>query len=59
MTDIQARTGSRLRGKGAPFPTRDYIGAMCLEMARMAEAEGDAELASLLRQAAAAAGAPN
>jgi hypothetical protein len=32
---------------------------MCLEMARMAEVEGDAELASLLRQAAVAAGAPS
>ena len=59
MTGVQVRTSSRLRGTGPAFPTREYIGAMCLEMARMAEVEGDAELASLLRQAAVAAGAPS
>ncbi|MFN3836260.1 MAG: hypothetical protein ACK4MI_00955 [Brevundimonas sp.] len=40
------------------FPTREYIGAMALEMARMARDEGDGRLAGLLEQAAGAAALP-
>lgn len=41
----------------ASFPTRHYIGAMCLEMARMAKDDGDEVLAEALRKAAEQAGA--
>ena len=37
------------------FPTREYIGAMALEMARMAREGGDGRLAGLLEDAARAA----
>lgn len=40
------------------YPVRNYIGAMALEMARMAVDEGDGELAALLKQAADVAGRP-
>ncbi|WP_292023372.1 MULTISPECIES: hypothetical protein [unclassified Brevundimonas] len=40
------------------FPTREYIGAMALEMARMAREEGDGRLAGLLEDAAGAAALP-
>lgn len=40
------------------FPTREYIGAMALEMARMAREEGDDRLARLLEDAAGAASQP-
>ncbi len=40
------------------FPTREYIGAMALEMARMAREEGDGRLAGLLEDAADAAALP-
>lgn len=40
----------------ASFPTRHYIGAMCLEMARMAKDDGDEVLADALRKAAKQAG---
>lgn len=44
---------------GSPqFPTRHYIGAMCLEMARMAKEDGDEVLSDVLRKAAQEAGAP-
>ncbi len=43
------------RVEGPAFPTREYIGCMCLEMARMAKAEGDDWLAMLLQQAGEAA----
>ena len=43
---------------GDAFPTREYIGAMALEMARMARGEGDGRLADLLEQAANVAGRP-
>lgn len=57
---------SRTRSEAQPvtmkaahaFPMREYIGAMALEMARMARDEGDGTLALLLEQAAAAAGQP-
>lgn len=44
--------------EAAAFPTREYIGAMALEMARLARDEGDVRLASLLEQAAGVAGHP-
>ena len=44
--------------EAAPFPTREYIGAMALEMARMARDEGDGRLATMLEQVAQVAGAP-
>ena len=47
---------SRSDIEAAAFPMRDYIGAMALEMARMARDEGDARLAELLEQVAQAAG---
>ncbi len=34
------------------FPVREYIGAMCIEMARMARWDGDESLALLLNIAA-------
>lgn len=40
------------------FPVREYIGAMALEMARMAEGEGDDRLRRLLQEAAAVASRP-
>ncbi|WP_292079063.1 MULTISPECIES: hypothetical protein [Brevundimonas] len=43
--------------EAAAFPTREYIGAMALEMARLAR-EGDVRLAGLLEQAAGVAGHP-
>ena len=42
----------------AAFPTREYIGAMALEMARLARDEGDARLAGMLEQVAGVAGHP-
>lgn len=47
--------------EAAAFPTREYIGAMALEMARLARLsrdEGDVRLANLLEQAASVAGHP-
>ena len=44
--------------EAAAFPTREYIGAMALEMARMARDEGDGRLAVMLEQVAQVAGAP-
>ena len=44
--------------EAAAFPTREYIGAMALEMARMARDEGDGRLATMLEQVAEVAGAP-
>lgn len=49
-------SASRSDIEAAAFPTRDYIGAMALEMARMARDEGDGKLAALLEQVAQAAG---
>nr|WP_314438677.1 hypothetical protein [uncultured Brevundimonas sp.] len=46
---------SRPQGQ-ASFSTRHYIGAMCLEMARMAEDDGDEVLADALLKAAKQAG---
>lgn len=42
----------------AAFPTQEYIGAMALEMARLARDEGDVRLVGLLEQAATVAGHP-
>jgi len=47
---------SRSDIEAAAFPTREYIGAMAMEMARMARDEGDGKLADLLEQVAQAAG---
>ena len=44
--------------EAAAFPTREYIGAMALEMARLARDEGDARLADMLEQVAGVAGHP-
>ena len=44
--------------KAAAFPTREYIGAMALEMARLARDEGDVRLAGMLEQVAGVAGHP-
>jgi hypothetical protein len=41
-----------------PFAVKEYIGAMALEMARLARDEGDVRLAGLLEQAATVAGHP-
>lgn len=41
-----------------PSAVREYIGAMALEMARLARDEGDVRLAGLLEQAAGIAGHP-
>jgi hypothetical protein len=49
-------TATRSDIEAAAFPTREYIGAMALEMARMARDEGDGKLADLLEQVAQAAG---
>ena len=51
-------TPNRSDIEAAAFPTREYIGAMALEMARLARDEGDARLAGLLEQAAGVAGHP-
>lgn len=53
-TDPEFRTDI----EAAAFPTREYIGAMALEMARLARDEGDARLAELLEQVAGVAGHP-
>ncbi|WP_284877311.1 hypothetical protein [Brevundimonas sp. MEB006b] len=45
-------------GNAKPLAVREYIGAMALEMARLARDEGDVRLASLLEQAAGVAGHP-
>ena len=44
--------------EAAAFPTREYIGAMALEMARLARDDGDARLAGMLEQVAGVAGHP-
>ncbi|MFA4938198.1 hypothetical protein [Brevundimonas sp. G8] len=44
--------------EAAAFPTREYIGAMALEMARLARDEGDVRLAGMLEQVAGVAGHP-
>ncbi|RYG17680.1 MAG: hypothetical protein EON96_06315 [Caulobacteraceae bacterium] len=44
--------------EAAAFPTREYIGAMALEMARLARDEGDPRLAGMLEQVAGVAGHP-
>ena len=44
--------------EAAAFPTREYIGAMALEMARLARDEGDGRLADMLEQVAGVAGHP-
>ena len=54
----KSATGTRSDIDAAAFPTREYIGAMALEMARMARDEGDSSLADLLEQVAQAAGRP-
>jgi hypothetical protein len=54
----KSATATRSDIEAAAFPTREYIGAMALEMARMARDEGDSRLADLLEQAAQAAGQP-
>lgn len=56
----QSASASEFRSdiEAAAFPTREYIGAMALEMARLARDEGDARLAGLLEQAAGVAGHP-
>ncbi len=54
----KSATGARSDIEAAAFPMREYIGAMALEMARMARDEGDARLAELLEQVAQAAGRP-
>ena len=51
-------TPNRSDIEAAAFPTREYIGAMALEMARMARDEGDGRLATMLEQVAQVAGAP-
>jgi hypothetical protein len=38
---------------GKEYPVREYIGAMCLELAQMARWDGDERLAILLETAAA------
>lgn len=46
---------------GAPakeYPVREYIGSMCLELARMARWDGDERLAVLLEAASGRAGEP-
>jgi hypothetical protein len=48
----------RADAETATFPTREYIGAMALEMARLAHDEGDSRLAGLLEQVAGVAGHP-
>ena len=44
--------------EAAAFPTREYIGAMALELAQMARFDGDEALARLLDAAATLAGEP-
>ena len=44
--------------EAAAFPTREYIGAMALEMARLARDEGDVRLAGMLEQVAGVASHP-
>lgn len=53
---VRADLAPRSDIEAAAFPTREYIGAMALEMARMARDEGDGKLADLLEQVAQAAG---
>jgi len=53
-----SETAHRADVEAAAFPTREYIGAMALEMARLARDEGDVRLAGLLEQAAGVAGHP-
>ena len=44
--------------EAAAFPTREYIGAMALEMARLPRDEGDVRLTGMLEQVAGVAGHP-
>jgi hypothetical protein len=53
-----SETAHRADVEAAAFPTREYIGAMAMEMARLARDEGDSRLAGLLEQVAGVASHP-
>ena len=53
-----SETAHRADAEAATFPTREYISAMALEMARLAREEGDSRLSDLLEQVAGVAGRP-
>lgn len=58
MPSAQSGSRSQHASEKTAYPTRQYIGAMCLEMARMAAEDGDDQLADALRKAAKTADSP-
>lgn len=55
---IKSKSAEAPDTAGEVFPTREYIGAMALELARMARGDGDKRLADQLDQAAQIAAKP-